>query len=45
MGVDINDNKAQAAKDMGATDFVNPTKCEGGDPKSTLLAKEKWVRI
>lgn len=28
VGVDINDNKAEIAKKLGVTDFVNPTKLE-----------------
>ena len=36
------DSKFAAAKEMGADLCVNPTCCENGDVKPTLLAKEKW---
>ena len=41
VGVDINDKKAEQAEQMGATFFVNPTKCED-DGRSALLARHKW---
>ena len=36
------DSKFEAATAMGADLCVNPSKCEDGDVKPTLLAKEKW---
>ena len=42
VGVDLMDSKFAAAKEMGADLCVNPSSCEKGDVKPTLLAKEKW---
>ena len=39
--VDINDNKFEAAKNLGANFFVNPMKCED-DGRGQLLGRHKW---
>merc|ERR550519_525450 len=41
IGVDINDAKYEIAKSLGATFFVNPTKCED-DGRGILLGRHKW---
>ena len=41
VGVDINDNKFEGAKDLGATFFVNPLKCDD-DGRGVLLSRHKW---
>lgn len=41
VGVDINDAKFEIAKSLGATFFVNPTKCED-DGRGDLLNRHKW---
>merc|ERR1712086_686086 len=41
VGVDINDAKDEVAKSLGATFFVNPTKCED-DGRGELLKRHQW---
>ena len=43
--VDVNDGKEAWAKKFGATDFVNPTKLEGGDGKQKQSIVEKLVEM
>lgn len=42
VAVDLNEGKFEVAKELGATECVNPKNCENGDIKKYLLSKEKW---
>lgn len=40
--IDINDDKEKFARELGATDFINPTKLEGVTIQSHLINLTKW---
>jgi len=42
VAVDINSDKFELARKLGATDCVNPMECEGGSATSWLMSQEKW---